>query len=268
MNKTQFKQGIFICMLVGCFLFILKNSSTAQAAAGEATPAQSVKVVKMYKHDKNAFTQGLLYVDGVLYESTGVRGQSSIRKVKLETGEVLKKSNLPDSLFGEGLAFWKNQFVQLSWQAGVALVYEKESFKLSRVFRYKGEGWGLTTNEDGFIMSDGTADIRFLDPETFREVKRITVKDQGKEIKMLNELEFINGEIYANVWLTNKIVRIDPESGKVIAWVDLSILVPKGYENNQDAVLNGIAYDTTKKRLFVTGKLWPKLFEVEIVENQ
>ena len=139
---------------------------------------------------------------------------------------------------------------------------------MSRVFRYKGEGWGLTTNEDGFIMSDGTADIRFLDPETFREVKRITVKDQGKEIKMLNELEFINGEIYANVWLTNKIVRIDPESGKVIAWVDLSILVPKGYENNQDAVLNGIAYDTTKKRLFVTGKLWPKLFEVEIVENQ
>jgi len=266
MTKTQFKQGIFICMLVGFFFFILKNRSDAQANLAVATPVQGVKVINTYKHDKNAFTQGLLYVDDVLYESTGVRGRSSIRKVKLETGEVLKKSNLPNSLFGEGLALWKNQFVQLSWQAGVALVYEKESFKLSRVFRYKGEGWGLTTNKDSFIMSDGTADIRFLDPETFSEVKRITVTDAGKEIKMLNELEFINGEIYANVWLTNKIVRIDPKSGKVIAWIDLSSLVPKGYENNQDAVLNGIAYDATKKRLFVTGKLWPKLFEVEVVE--
>ena len=253
-------------MTIGCVLF-LGNSAYTQADSVK-TPVYGVKVVNTYEHDKQAFTQGLLYDNGLLYESTGVRGRSTMRKVKLETGEVLQKVKLPASLFGEGLALWEEQFVQLSWQAGVALVYDKESFKLSHVFRYKGEGWGLTNNKDGFIMSDGTADLRFMDPKTFQEVKRITVTDAGNKVKNLNELEYINGEIYANVWLTNKIAKIDPNSGKVLAWIDLSNLVPAGYKNNPDAVLNGIAYDSKRKRFFVTGKLWPKLFEVSFLEGK
>ncbi|MCH2204399.1 MAG: glutaminyl-peptide cyclotransferase [Lentisphaerales bacterium] len=233
--------------------------------ASNKVPVYKAKIINTYPHDSKAFTQGLIYHEGFLYESTGLRGESSLRKVKLKTGEVLQKRDLQPKLFGEGLAIWKNQLIQLTWHAGVAFVCDIEKFNVLKAFAYSGEGWGLTANDDNFIMSDGSAELRFLDPKTFKEVKKITVTDEdGKPVKNLNELEFIDGEIFANVWMKNKIARIGPESGKVNAWIDLIDLVPPEHKGSDEAVLNGIAYDSKNDRLFVTGKLWPELYEIKI----
>ncbi len=229
-----------------------------------AAPVETYKVVHTYPHDPGAFTQGLFWMDGVLYEGTGLNGRSSIRRVDLETGRVIDQLGIPKEYFGEGLAAFGPSLYELTWQSGVAFVYDKATFRLEKQFHYTGEGWGLTTDGKRLIMSDGTAYLRFLDPATFGETGRVEVTDAGNPVKELNELEYIKGEVYANVWQTNRIVRIDPESGHIKAWVDLTGLLTPAESRDVD-VLNGIAYDAQRDRLFVTGKLWPHLFEIKII---
>jgi glutaminyl-peptide cyclotransferase len=229
-----------------------------------STPVAGYKVVKIYPHDRMAFTQGLQYVDGVLYEGTGQNGQSGIRKVELETGKVLQHQPLDAKYFGEGITVWQNTLVQITWQSEIGFVYDKASFKQLKSFSYTGEGWGLTNDGTRLIMSDGSAYIRFLDPVTFKETGRVMVKDNGVAISKLNELEFVKGEIVANVWMTKRLVRISPKTGEVLGWIDLEGLLDPRDAIGTD-VLNGIAYDAKGDRLFVTGKWWPKLFEIKIV---
>ena len=222
------------------------------------------QIVHVYPHDPKAFTQGLQYVDGVLYEGTGQHGQSSIRRVKLETGEVLQKRDLPAEHFGEGITVWKNDLIELTWQTHVAFVYDRTTFQPKKQFSYPGEGWGLTHDGTNLIMSDGTSELRVLDPVTFVEKRRIKVTAAGDApLNNLNELEFVKGEIFANVWMTDHVARIDPASGKVTGWIDLRGLLTARERASAD-VLNGIAYDSSGERLFVIGKWWPKLFEIKL----
>jgi glutaminyl-peptide cyclotransferase len=187
--------------------------------------------------------------------------------VDLKTGRVLQKHDLPGNYFGEGLTDWGNNLIELTWQSHIGFVYDRFSFRVLRTFIYNGEGWGLTHDSKHLIMSDGSSNLRLLDPQTFQPVGQIAVTDEGKPVANLNELEYIHGEIYANVWQTDRIARISPSTGKVIAWIDLSGLFPASQRQNPDAVLNGIAYDSKTNRLFVTGKLWPKLFEIKLVRK-
>jgi glutaminyl-peptide cyclotransferase len=250
-------------------LLLLTMSSLQQAETRPPAPAGAQRlgyqVVKSYPHDPQAFTQGLLYENGFLYESTGLEGASSLRKVELTTGRILQIEPLSGNLFGEGLALWKDRLVQLTWTTRIGFVYDLHSFKLIRNFNYSTEGWGLTQDGIRLILSDGSATLHFLDPDTFQEKKRIEVKDQGKPIDKLNELEFVKGEILANIWGTDLIAQISPQSGEVTAWIDLKgLLGPQNLAGRVD-VLNGIAYDSRGNRLFVTGKLWPRLFEIKLV---
>jgi glutamine cyclotransferase len=222
------------------------------------------RVVNIYPHDREAFTQGIIYRGGALYEGTGIEGRSTIRKVRLESGEVLQIRKIDPELFGEGITVWHDTLVQLTWRSGVGFVYDLATFRPLRRFSYTGEGWGLTHDEKHLIMSDGSASLRFLDPESFREVKRVLVRDGGQPVMHLNELEWVRGEILANVWQTERIARISPADGRVTAWIDLHGLLDRRDAAGID-VLNGIAYDAAHDRLFVTGKLWPKLFEIKIV---
>ena len=234
----------------------------AQQVPRGSLPIYGYQIVREYPHDPKAFTQGLQFVDGVLYEGTGQNGQSSIRRVKLETGEVLQKRDVPSQHFGEGIAVWKDSLFELTWQSHTAFVYDRATFELRRQYSYAGEGWGLTHDGTDLIMSDGTNQLRVIDPATFVEKRRITVTADGLPLKNLNELEFIKGEIFANVWMTDYIARIAPDSGKVTGYVDLrGLLTP-----NPD-VLNGIAYDAQHDRIFVTGKWWPKLFEIRLIRR-
>lgn len=229
-------------------------------------PAQyTFRIVKTYPHDRNAFTQGLEYRDGVLYEGTGLVTRSALRKIKLDTGQVLQSFDLPQPFFGEGITVLNQQVVQLTWQSQTGFIYDKTSFRVLKSFSYPGEGWGMTNDGKQIYMSDGTSQIRVWDPVSFKEIRRIRVTDGGKPITALNELEFVRGEIWANVWQTDRIARISPADGRVLGWVDLSGILPKAERAGADAVLNGIAYDAASDRLFVTGKLWPKLFEIKIV---
>lgn len=234
---------------------------SAQGRAG--APVHGYEVVNVYPHDREAFTQGLLFRDGVLYESTGLRGRSSLRKVQLETGKVLQQISVDKRYFAEGLADWGSRLVQLTWDTNVGFVYDMMSFTQLQTFRYTGEGWGLTHDGKQLIMSDGTATLRFLDPQTFAVRRQVPVTDRGVPVRDLNELEFIDGQIYANVWLTDRIAMIAPDSGRVTGWINLAGLLARGAVSDE-AVLNGIAYDAQRKRLFVTGKLWPSLFEIRI----
>ena len=254
-------------MRVGLVLAVASFSlAPLHATLAQTTPTTSYKVIHVYPHDRNAFTQGLVYVDGHLYESTGLNGHSSIRMVELNTGRVLQKYDLPREYFGEGLTDWGSSLIQLTWKAGIAFVYDRFSFAQQRTFHYEGEGWGLTHDQRSLIMSDGSAVLRWLDPTSFRELRHITVRDgDDHPVQQLNELEYVDGEIYANIWYSDRIARISPRTGKVLAWIDLSGLMDKRELSNPDAVLNGIAYDATGDRLFVTGKLWPRLFEIKIV---
>ena len=247
------------------------GSWPAEPAAGQAqrqpgplaAPVSTYRVVKIYPHDPTAFTQGLVYLDGVLYEGTGLNGRSTIRKVRLENGEVLQQQALEPKYFGEGIAVWKKSLLQLTYTTGVGFVYDLATFTRTRTFNYSGEGWGLTHDNTRVIMSDGTSSLRFLDPETLKETGRLAVRDAGRPVEHLNELEVVKGEILANVWQTHRIARIAPRTGQVTGWIDLSGLLDPRDAAGAD-VLNGIAYDAAGDRLFVTGKLWPKLFEIRI----
>ena len=246
----------------------LGQTMFAQTAVPVSPTVYDYRIVNTYPHDHKAFTQGLIYRDGFLIESTGLKGRSTLRKVRLETGEVVQEHRLEPTLFAEGLAFWNDQLVQLTWHAGKAFVYDNGSFELQRIFTYSGEGWGLTTDEHGFILTDGSANLRFLDPQTFQEVRRVTVVDGVRLVRALNEIEFVRGEVFANVWGMNRIARIAPQSGRVVGWIELDGLVPPEYRHNREAVLNGIAYDAAQDRLFVTGKFWPKIYEIKVVSRK
>lgn len=233
----------------------------------QAPPVYAYEVVNVYPHDPAAFCQGLAFADGYLYEGTGRYGASSLRQVDLESGRVLKHVRLGPRLFGEGIAVSGDDLIQLTWRNRVGFVYDKQSFARRSVFRYSGEGWGITRMRERLVMSDGSATLRFLDPKTFRVVDRITVRNQNVPVDKLNELEYVQGEIYANVWGSDRIARISPKTGQVLGWIDLGGLLPRHQRANIDAVLNGIAFDPEAKRLFVTGKLWPKLFEIRVVRK-
>jgi glutaminyl-peptide cyclotransferase len=239
----------------------------ASQGRGSLAPVDGYQVVRSYPHDPRAFTQGLVFLDGVLYESTGLEGESSLRKVRLANGEVLQIHRLDKRYFAEGLAAWKDRLIQLTWQTEVGFVYDRETFKPLRTFTYKGEGWGLTHDGTRLIMSDGSSFLRFLDPETFQETGRVQVRDGARPVENLNELEYIKGEVFANVFQTDRIVRIDPKTGRVNRWIDLRGLLDPREARNVD-VMNGIAYDAAQDRIFVTGKWWPRVFEIRIIPNR
>jgi glutamine cyclotransferase len=242
----------------------LTAAACTTATQARAVPEYSYQIVKTYRHDPMAYTQGLFYVNGILYEGTGLEEESTIRKVKLETGEVLQRRLVP-GVFGEGIILWKDRLLQLTWTHHLGFIYDPITFEPRGRFEYPGEGWGLTHDGKRIVMSDGTAQLRFWDPETLKEMGRITVTDDGRPIDQLNELEYIKGEIWANVWQTDRIARIDPASGKVTGWIDLAGILKPEDRNSLTDVLNGIAYDAAGDRIFVTGKRWPKLFEIRLV---
>ena len=257
--------GAFLAASVLAAGVLVSAFGIPQRRAGSAAPVAGYKVVRVYPHDRTAFTQGLVYLDGHFYEGTGLHGQSTIRKVRLENGEVLQLKKNDPQYFGEGIAVVGKSLVQLTWQSGVGFVYDRETFERTRTFTYTGEGWGLAYDGKRLIMSDGTPTLRFLDPVTLKETGRLVVKDGGVPVEDLNELEVVKGEIFANIWNVERIARIAPATGQVTGWIDMrGLLDPRDAAQGVD-VLNGIAYDAAADRLFVTGKLWPKLFEIQIV---
>jgi glutamine cyclotransferase len=241
------------------------NSNAATGAAAttpETIPTYSYKVKNSWPHDRQAYTQGLVFLDGILWESTGQYGSSSLRKVELKTGKVIKQIAVPPRYFAEGMTVFNDKVFQLTWQEQKGFIYDPETFQKQGEFDYSGEGWGLTHDGQSLIMSDGTNEIRFLDPATLRTTRTIRVFEGRVPVDRLNELEYINGEIYANIWQTDRIVRIEPRSGKILGWIDLTGLLKTKDRLGGEDVLNGIAYDEAGKRLFVTGKMWPRLFEI------
>jgi len=246
----------------------MQNSATLFIIVfSDIVPARnSYRVVRTYPHDRNAFTQGLVYDNGVLFEGTGQESSSSLREVELATGKVVRQHNLDEALFGEGITLYHDLIYEVTWKNKTGFVYNKSDFKVINKIFYQTEGWGLTTVNDKIVMSDGTNVLYFYEPEMFTVVSKIEVYDNAKKVDNLNELEFINGEIWANIWMTDQIARIDPVSGKVIAYIDMKDLLPKSDRDPDTDVLNGIAWDASGKRIFVTGKRWPKLFEIRITE--
>jgi glutamine cyclotransferase len=250
---------VFSCLnLQGCL--IPGNSGVV--------PVYSYGIVNTYPHDRDAFTEGLVFDDGFLYEGAGLWGNSTLRRVELETGDILQIRELSDQFFGEGITIYGDEIVQLTWQSHIGFVYDKNSFELLQEFSYSTEGWGITHDGTRLIMSDGTSTLHFLDPQTFEEVGHVEVSDNNGPVTRLNELEYVQGEIYANVWQTDRIAIIAPDTGRVTGWIDLAGLLSAEDRSEPVDVLNGIAYDAETGRLFVTGKLWPKLFEIELISAE
>jgi len=246
-------------------LALLVGTARQPVAAADTAPTWRHEVVRSFPHDAEAFTQGLLVRDGYLYESTGQKGQSSLRKVEIETGKVVQRLGVGNQYFAEGLAAWGPQLIQLTWETNIGFVYDRATFKQLRTFTYKGEGWGLADDGTRLVMSDGTPTLRFLNPDTLAETGSVRVLDGPMAVDRLNELEVVKGEIFANVWLTDRIAVIAPATGRVVAWLNLKGLMQA--PANTDAVLNGIAYDAARDRLFVTGKLWPRMFEIRVIRR-
>ena len=246
------------------------NAGANSGSSNSGTPSNAVvvkhgyQIVKAYPHDTGAFTQGLIFVEGKLYEGTGQEGRSSVREVDLETGRILKKVDIPEQFFGEGITLLNGKIYQLTWQHQVGFIYNSQTLEKIGEFNYNGQGWGITNDGRSLIISDGSNRLKFLDPDSFRVTKTIAVTDGRTPIQQLNELEYVNGEIYANIWHDQRIVTIDPQNGRVTGWIDLTGLLQPGAVQNEEAVLNGIAYDQAGNRLFVTGKLWPQLFEIKL----
>ena len=276
-----------VALVVGSTLLVLLNQEPAQSPTptsgpsptpeptptppptatptGETSPiSYTYEVINVYPHDSNAFTQGLAIDEGVMYEGTGLTGESSLRRVDLETGDVLQIYELPSNLFGEGITVFDDKIIQLTWQSQIGFVYDKNSFDLLQNFSYSTQGWGITTDGTRLIMSDGTANLYFLDPETFEKIGQVEVHDT-EPVTNLNELEYINGEVYANIWQTDTIAIINPDTGQVTGWIDLTGIYTPGTGDSNN-VLNGIAYDSENSSLFVTGKRWSQLFEIKLIE--
>ena len=242
------------------------QQTPALVPAPAPVPVYTLEIVARFPHDATAFTQGLLWHDGALYESTGKEGRSEVRRVALNDGRVLARRALPSAVeFGEGLALWKDTLVSLTWTSGIAYRWDARTLKPVGQRRYPGEGWGLTTAAEALVLSDGTPTLRFLDPDTLAEKRRVTVTVRGRALDQLNELEMVDGEVFANVWRTDYIVAIDPADGRITKVIDAGALTREVAVRDVDAVLNGIAWDAKSRRLFVTGKLWPTLFEVRLV---
>lgn len=233
-----------------------------------SAPVYSYTIVNTFAHDRDAFTQGLIYLDDIFYEGTGLYEQSSLRKVDPESGEVLKKIDLPPNVFGEGITVFGDRLFQLTWKARRGFVYNKDTFEKLEEFEYPTEGWGITHDGKRLIMSDGSDTLYFWDPDTLAEIGRVRVRDEHGPVVRLNELEYINGEVFANVWQTDRIARINPETGQVVGWIVLPNLLTAADKSEPVDVLNGIAYDAATDRLFVTGKFWPKLFEIQLTLQQ
>ena len=275
MIGTQFCSKFLIGFLLLWAVAITFSCSSIPEADGDKNtkspqpvPIYTYKILNTYTHDRYAFTQGLALENGVLYEGTGLYGKSSLREVDLETGKVLQLHRLPSAHFGEGITILGDTIIQLTWRSKKGFVYDKNSFEVLREFTYETEGWGVTDDGKRLIMSDGTSTLYFLDANTFIVTGHVQVHDSNVPIPNLNELEYIRGQVYANVWRTDNIAMIDPNSGRVTGWIDLSGLLPPQSDSVSVDVLNGIAYDTETGRLFVTGKLWPFLFELELVIKQ
>lgn len=264
--KSLWPLILAVIVIAGLSVFdFLKTRADKGSVPRELTSQMTYEVIQSFPHDPEAFTQGLIYEDGIFYESTGYYGESSLRRVDVATGEVLRQVDLPGQYFAEGLTNWEDSLVQLTWREHQGFVYDKDDFTQTGAFDYLTEGWGLTQDGERLILSDGTSTLSFLDPETFEVIGAVTVTDQGQEILNINELEYIRGEVFANIWLTDDIIRIDPETGEVLGWIDLSGLLPEEERTAQTNVLNGIAFDSKTNRLFVTGKLWPKVYEIRLV---
>jgi len=249
-HKVCAAAALLVAMLVG----------VAQGA-----PVQGYKVVATYPHSTSSYTEGFFYLDGLFYEGTGMVGRSAVMAIDPATGAVRQKHDLPAPYFGEGIVNWGANIYEWTWESHVCFVYDRFSMRLLKQFSYTGEGWGMTRTQTELITSDGTATLRFRNPATFKEKRHIVVTDEGKKIDRLNELEYIRGEIFANVWHEDRIARISPKDGHVIAWIDMSGLLPRSEMVDEESVLNGIAYDAQHDRIFVTGKQWPKIFEIKIV---
>ena len=260
---------LFTCFLQSCSSSDPTNGglkATTDTVADSGIPRYSFSIVDTYPHDPEAFTQGLAYEDGFLYEGTGLRGSSSLRRVDLETGRVLQRHILDDEIFGEGIVIFEQRIFQLTYTANVGFIYDKSDFDRVGDFSYPTEGWGLTHDGARLIMSDGTSTLYFRDPHSFDEIGRIEVTEGGRPLQNLNELEYVQGEVYANVFATDLVARISPESGKVAGWIDLRGLLPEK-DRTESQVLNGIAYDSDNDRLFVTGKLWPWLYQIKLIDQ-
>lgn len=259
--KVQFHSFKFgaVCLMT---LFACAPTTEAQR---QPAPVQGFRVVATFPHDPAAFTQGLVFADGQFYESTGLNGESSLRRVEIATGKVLQEIKVADQYFAEGLALVGDELLQLTWQHGRGFVYDRKTFTQKRTFPYKGEGWGIAYDANGgLVMSDGSDTLTFLDPKTQAATKTLRVRDAGQPVSQLNELEWIDGEIWANVWTTDRVARISPVTGDVKAWVDLSALWPRGQRQPPADVMNGIAYDKATRRIFVTGKKWPRLYQIAV----
>ena len=259
---------VFFLFLLLAFFIVTNFSQTSSKKSNIArtTKNYSYKVVNSYNHDPSAFTQGLIFRNGFLYESTGLYGKSTLRKVDLTTGKVLKKIKLSKNYFGEGITEFDNKIYQLTWKSRIGFIYDPEDFEIIGEFSYPTDGWGLTNNGKHLILSNGSPTLFFLDPKTFKIAKKIRVIDNNDPVYNLNELEFFNNKIYANIWRSNKIISIDPNTGNVLEWIDLSGLLKYSLHNGKADVLNGIAYDKTGNKIFVTGKFWPRLFQIELVK--
>ena len=267
LNHPTFRSWRLI-VLVLLTVGVVGFTATAQFKREPKGTVSGFRVVTDYPHDATAFTQGLVFTDGKLYEGTGKKGESSLRRIELSTGRIEQLVPLDSAYFGEGITILDGKLYQLTWQNRLGIVYDQQTFKLLSTFRYTGEGWGLTHDGKRLILSDGTSTLKFLDPKTFDVVKRLKVKAASGAIDKLNELEYRKGEILANIWYSDRIARISPESGEVLGWIDLSSLYPARQRPSKEDVLNGIAYDEAKDRLLVTGKNWPKIYEIEIVPQK
>ena len=234
-------------------------------AVGWAAPVATYYVVARYPHSRDSYTEGFLYRDGLFYEGTGLVGHSAVLATEPATGRVVQKIDVPGPYFGEGIVDWGSYIYEWTWTSHVCFVYDRFSLRQVKQFSYDGEGWGMTRDAREIITSDGTGVLRFRDPRTFKETRHIVVRDEGRPVDRLNELEWVKGEIYANVWHTDRIARISPRDGRVVSWIDLSGILPAGQMINSESVLNGIAYDAQHDRLFVTGKQWPAVFEIKVV---
>ncbi|QHN05025.1 glutaminyl-peptide cyclotransferase [Granulicella sp. WH15] len=248
--------------ILALFLALLPGPAFA------AAPVDGYKVVATYPHSTDSYTEGFLYLNGQFYEGTGLNGHSAVLAIDPATGQPTQRRDLPQQYFGEGIVDWGSNLYEWTWNEHTCFVYDRFSLRLLKQFAYTGEGWGMTRTAREIITSDGSSTLRFRDPNTFAETRHVVVRDGRQSIDRLNELEFIHGEIYANVWHTDRIARISPADGHVIAWIDLTGLLPEGQRGNAEAVLNGIAYDAQHDRLFVTGKQWPSVFEIKIVPHR
>ena len=257
---------VIIVAVVTLSLIGLGLAYVSQRQSNNVTSLYTYTIVNAYPHDKTSFTQGLAFENGTIYEGTGLYGHSSLRKTELETGKVLDVRELPSEIFGEGITICGDRLIQITWKNHLGFVYDKETFDLIREFSYSTEGWGITYDGVRLIMSDGSSTLHFFDPETLEETGRIEVQSNGEPVTRLNELEYARGEIYANVWTTNRIAIISPQTGRIVGWIDLEGLLNPEQQTHAD-VLNGIAYDPINDRLFVTGKLWPTLFEIDLVPS-